>query len=84
MDPFFGNVFFDDYDEDNEELARIRHHRARFDFDSLTDREVIENFRLRRETIWMLHDRISEQLMSAYANRATDLTPMQQLLIAIR
>jgi hypothetical protein len=32
MDPFFGNVPFDDYDEDNKELARVRHYRTRFDF----------------------------------------------------
>lgn len=84
MDPFFGGIFFDDFGVDNKELDRVRRYRTRFDFDALSDREVIESFRLRRETILMLRDRISDQIISSYAKRATDLTPLQQLLIAIR
>jgi hypothetical protein len=83
MDPFFGGVFFD-FGTENEELARVRRYRTRFDFDALSDREVIESFRLRRETILMLRDRIGNEVASSYANRSTDLTPLQQLIIATR
>jgi hypothetical protein len=84
MDPFFGGVFFDNLGIESEELARVRRYSTRFDFDALSDREVIECFRLRRETILMLRDRIANEVASSYGNRATDLTPLQQILIAIR
>jgi len=82
MDPLYDNLF-EDYDED-QPLIRPRQYRPRFDFDVLTDREVIESFRLRRATIMMLNERVRQVLSSSYSNRATDLTSIQQLLIAIR
>ncbi len=55
MDFFFGNLFaldFDNYDEGIERMVPARRYDFRYDFDVLTGRQVIENFRLRRETEW--------------------------------
>jgi hypothetical protein len=76
MDPFFCVVFFVNLGIEYEELAHVRCYRIRFNFNALSDREVIEIFRLRRETILMLHDRIANEVASSYGNRATDLTPL--------
>lgn len=84
MDFFFGGVFFGNISIEDEELTRARRYRIHFDFNALYDRKVIESFRLRRETILGLCDQIGSELISFYASRATDLTPLQQLLIAIR
>lgn len=86
-DLFFDGIFFDGLglELDEEEVPRQpRRYRPRFNFDVLSEREVVDGFRLTRETILRLRDRITEYLSSAYLDRATDLTPLQQLLIAIR
>jgi len=83
MDILYDNLF-DDYAEDEDIVIQPRRYRTRFDFDTLTDREIIDSFRLRRSTILMLNDRIRQELTSSYPNRATDLTSIQKLLIALR
>jgi hypothetical protein len=67
--------------DDDENLRR---YRERFNFDELSEQEVVATFRLRRQTILMLEARIRDVIQSTYANRRTDLTPLFQLLVALR
>ena len=62
----------------------IRRYRPRFNFEAETDEQIINYFRLRRNTILMLEERIHVDIQPTYATRQTDLTPLLQLLIAIR
>ena len=84
MDPLFNNLFDDPFADFDDFERQPRRYRPRFDFEALTEREVIHNFRLRRETISMLEARIHDQLQSSYTDRRTDLTPLLKLLIALR
>lgn len=81
------DLIYDPFDESDSNASlesNPRRYRHRFDFDKLTDDEVIENFRLKRETILILKERIAEPVESSYRNRQTDLSPLFQLLISLR
>jgi hypothetical protein len=43
MDPLYDNLF-EDYDDEDLPLPPVRKYRPRFDFDSLSDREVVKSF----------------------------------------
>jgi hypothetical protein len=88
MDPLF-NALVSDSDESASESdeaveAVPRRYMRRFDFDVLSEIEVVATFRLRRQTILMLEARVHDDIRPANANYQTNLTPLLKLLIAIR
>jgi hypothetical protein len=83
MDVVYDNLVDENSSED-EQFSVHRVYRPRFNLEALTNTQVVRKFRLQRQTILALEARIRDDLQSLYPNRKTDLTPLLQLLIAIR
>lgn len=76
-------VPFDSSSDDDDESVRPRIFRQRNTVDDHSEDGVRQHFRLPTEAIEMLAHRVHAQLQSRYSRRPMDLSPSDQLSIAL-
>lgn len=79
----YANLYVSDTSSEEDEPPPARVYRNRLTLADYTDDQVVSHFRLSRDAINALADRIYEPLRSSYEGKNVDINPLQKLQIAL-